>query len=209
MRNYNLDCIFFISLVVFIVGIFIPISVCAENVTMTPVTTPFITIDPIGNHTVGDVFFINGTTNLPVTEKLNIDVYPFHSVMEQRGYKPRGIAIDDIPIISSTTNVNYWSANVTDGYWKPDEYIAEIFTTKSTTIISGYQIFTIVSAKTDIISNNTSSLSSPPTLSPSIQPTTSSNLTGPNLKAASFPLITVFAILIGIVFAFANGKKIE
>ena len=30
----------------------------------------FITIDPIGNHSVSDVFFINGTTNLPVGDTL-------------------------------------------------------------------------------------------------------------------------------------------
>jgi hypothetical protein len=32
--------------------------------------TPYIIINPIGNHTVGDVFEINGTTNLGVNSKI-------------------------------------------------------------------------------------------------------------------------------------------
>jgi hypothetical protein len=31
---------------------------------------PFITIDPSGNHSIGDVFFINGTTNLPANDTI-------------------------------------------------------------------------------------------------------------------------------------------
>jgi len=42
----------------------------ADNVSVTPVTTPFITIDSIGNHSVGEVFFVNGTTNLPVSPNI-------------------------------------------------------------------------------------------------------------------------------------------
>ena len=52
----------------------------AENVNVTPVTTPFITIDPIGKHTIGDVFFINGTTNLPLSENLTIDIISYKYV---------------------------------------------------------------------------------------------------------------------------------
>lgn len=37
----------------------------ADNVYVTPVTIPFIKVDPIGNHTVDDVILINGTTNIP------------------------------------------------------------------------------------------------------------------------------------------------
>lgn len=37
-------------------------------------TTPYIIINPIGTHTVGDVFEITGTTNLGVDKKLKIAV---------------------------------------------------------------------------------------------------------------------------------------
>ena len=41
--------------------------------TLTPNTTesyeePIFIVQPIGNHAIGDIFFINGTTNLPVSK---------------------------------------------------------------------------------------------------------------------------------------------
>jgi hypothetical protein len=47
------------------------ISIAADQqFNLLPPQAPFITIDPIGNQTIGDVFCINGTTNLPVTDNL-------------------------------------------------------------------------------------------------------------------------------------------
>ena len=56
-------------LAILIVTIFFVPLTSADNANEIPNTTPFIIIDPIGNHTVGDVFFINGTTNLPANRK--------------------------------------------------------------------------------------------------------------------------------------------
>jgi hypothetical protein len=36
--------------------------------------TPWIIINPIGNHYIGDVFEINGTTNLRTEEKINVAI---------------------------------------------------------------------------------------------------------------------------------------
>lgn len=48
-------------------------SAILANGTLIP-ATPFITMDPIENHSIGDVFFINGTTNLPVSDNLTITI---------------------------------------------------------------------------------------------------------------------------------------
>ncbi len=56
----------FIAFVTFIFFV----SAAADNATF------FITIDPVGNQTLGDEFFINGTTNLPLNETIFVAIYP-------------------------------------------------------------------------------------------------------------------------------------
>ncbi|MGA2121822.1 MAG: hypothetical protein ABSG49_07240 [Methanoregula sp.] len=130
--------------------IIVPIA-SADDANVTPNTAPFITIDPIGNHTIGDVFFINGTTNLPVSENLAVFVQPFHSIMMQKGRREPGIVIYKVPIVSGRNTTNYWSVNVTDGYWKPDEYVAEITAINIVPEVSAFQHFTMVPDTTPFI----------------------------------------------------------
>jgi hypothetical protein len=59
----NVLCIILLS------GIFI-IPVAANN------STFFITIDPVGDHKIGNEFLINGTTNLPLNETVSVVIYP-------------------------------------------------------------------------------------------------------------------------------------
>jgi len=95
------------------------------TVLQTPVTTPFITIDPIGNHTVGDVFFINGTTNLPVSENLIVGIL-------SNDYTPGGnrgqfFYSVSVPVMTNVNETNRWSVNVTDiGMWQNRNYLFEI-----------------------------------------------------------------------------------
>ncbi len=93
------------------------------NASVTPVTTQFITIDPIVNHTIGDVFFINGTTNLPVTENLTmaIEGIEFVKYISRTNTKSSGPPplneyryISDISISPAQPGTNRWSTNVTD-----------------------------------------------------------------------------------------------
>ena len=90
-----------------------------DNLTnLTPISTvspaaPFITIDPIGNHTVTEVFFINGTTNLPAFENLNI------YVGEDR-FNPSGEGSSfssTVPIQAGESGLNFWSCNITPTLW--------------------------------------------------------------------------------------------
>jgi hypothetical protein len=100
-------------------------SVRAADNSSILVSNPYILIDPIGNHTVGDVFFINGTTNLPVTENLTIHIYDFNfycCVMLSRmktsscpSISSNNFAqIFNISISSDGSGTNQWSVDVTD-----------------------------------------------------------------------------------------------
>ena len=87
--------------------------------TVTQVTTPFITIDPIGNHTVGDMFFINGTTNLPDSDNLlmwitSSDYERPHDKSEMGPLPGEYTDVQNISIFSDITGTNRWSVNVTN-----------------------------------------------------------------------------------------------
>jgi len=76
---------------------------------------------------IGDMFFINGTTNLPVTDKLEGDIWTTIIVPVDKtgGDYPHAI-LPDIPIVSTPSGTNRWSVNVTDvvinelpSHWSP------------------------------------------------------------------------------------------
>jgi hypothetical protein len=95
-----------------------------------------ITIDPIGNYTIGGVFFINGTTNLPVSNNLTLEI------MDSRIYSPphmknwifvripgRFVSIQFVPIVSDSRGDGQWSVNVTDAVngLDPSTYLVAIW----------------------------------------------------------------------------------
>ena len=90
--------------------------VCMAIIPLADADTPFITIDPIGNYTVGDVFFINGTTNLPVSANISMEFYRFWQLRgSSKNEMPHEIfTIDKIPINRTKSGINRWSVNVTD-----------------------------------------------------------------------------------------------
>ena len=76
---------------------------------------PIITIDPVGNHTIGDVFFINGTTNLPASEILILDVIPEYMNWGTKNAGGNGPDFGtNSSIIANSSGINLWSVNVTD-----------------------------------------------------------------------------------------------
>ncbi len=99
------------------------VTIGASHTNPTPTAsseTSFITIDPIGNHTVGDVFFVNGTTNLWTWEKsldLNIGWFAFN---------PAGFGssfyITNASIQPGENGTGTWSAEIIPSQW-------EIYTT--------------------------------------------------------------------------------
>ena len=130
---------------IFLVAIMIVPSTSADAENATPNTTPFIAIDPIGNHTADEVFFITGTTNLPVSEELFLSAVPTDlPVMQAKTRSPNPIwtwGINrDLPVIPGINGTNIWSFNATDGNWVPDEYTAIVSTTDYTVFSSGAYI---------------------------------------------------------------------
>jgi hypothetical protein len=77
--------------------------------TLTPVPSPashyYIYLDSLGNQSVGDVFFINGTTNLPPGE--NLTVMMVHSDNHLSSY-----FVSDVPIQPGKNGTNFWSCNI-------------------------------------------------------------------------------------------------
>lgn len=85
---------------------------CILPVTAYP-DDPFIAIDTIGNHYIGDVFFINGTTNLPVGDRdMKLDVRGLWST--PGGCRGCFEYSTNLTIIPGSDNINHWATNVTD-----------------------------------------------------------------------------------------------
>ncbi len=124
---------------IFLAAVIIVPLVSADDGNITPITTPFITIDPIGNHTIDEVFFINGTTSLPS------DSGPLILEIETTHINPGGAGSSfhsNVSIQPGENGINTWSCNVTTSLWetfgigprqipvpdaKPDEYRAFIY----------------------------------------------------------------------------------
>ena len=91
-----------------------------KNTNTTPDTTPFISIDPIGNHTAGDLFVVSGSTNLPATETITLtfvnegDLTRPHMRSEESSFSSGWKNVSEIPISAKAPGPNRWSVNVTD-----------------------------------------------------------------------------------------------
>jgi len=90
---------------------------------------PFITIDPIGDHTIGDMFFINGTTNLPVTDNLTLEIsVPWHLTQKALTNEPY-VMITNIPVVAPSPGdqgMNHWSVNGTDSVKELDAGVYDV-----------------------------------------------------------------------------------
>jgi hypothetical protein len=85
---------------------------------------PFVTIGPIGNHSIGDSFTIEGTTNFPATE--NLSVYIKSSTASKTCKNNCSVWSFDsytiVPITPGLNGTNRWSINITTSDWTPDRY---------------------------------------------------------------------------------------
>ncbi|MDD1701458.1 MAG: hypothetical protein LUQ31_00570 [Methanoregula sp.] len=111
--NPKLSVVIAACVVLAVMALMVPVA--AENiVNQSNASEPYyITIDPIGNHTVNDVFFINGTTNLPSGTNFSIDIFKY-------GSDPL-ISVSyfssTIPVQSGKNGTNFWSCNITPTFW--------------------------------------------------------------------------------------------
>lgn len=94
--------------------IIVPLASSDEG-SVTPATTPFITINPVGDHTLDEVFFISGTTNLPVSDS------PLNLLIYSAAFNPGGSGCDyqsNVIIEPGVGGINTWSCNATPDLWQ-------------------------------------------------------------------------------------------
>ena len=94
--------------------IIVPLA-SADEGNAIPATTPFITIDPLEDHTLDEVFFISGTTNLPVSDS------PLLLEIGSNWYNPGGSGCgyqSNVTIEPGENGINTWSCNATPDLWQ-------------------------------------------------------------------------------------------
>lgn len=177
---------------------------------------PFITLDPIGNRTIGDIFIIHGTTNLPAStnKSLLLSITPTWKDPDRySGF----VYSKYLTIFQGENKTNQWSENITEVNWNPNnEYFVKIsslymqdsagFNTPVAT-----QVFTIFPANiTPTLVPSSSPIQSPISIQNSshILPTSNEVTLTPTTRSAQFPLTLPIAMLVIIVILkFIDGKK--
>ena len=229
---------FFLAGIIIVLVIVFPM-VSAENntgnenqTTVLSISTessaePFIAIDPIGNHTVGDVFFINGTTNLPGTDNLEIEIYNFelfgclvcnHMKSANCGdlSSNKAARISNISISPDRFGTKRWSINITDtskefvsgGYLlnvHSDQVSSAQSTAWSQEVLCSHAEVTEPNPVNDYFTlfpaTNTSPLMVTRTIlpnPPSIQPTTSQTIAPLSTQSSSLPSALAIVVLAAI-----------
>jgi hypothetical protein len=91
-----------------------PVS-AAEQGNATNVSPFFVTMDPVGEHVIGDTFFINGTTNVPSgNNTISLEISP-------GTFNPSGFGYyfsSTVPIKPGEQGVNTWSCEVLVSGWQ-------------------------------------------------------------------------------------------
>jgi hypothetical protein len=194
-------------IVILMVMITIPI-VDAYNVNVTPQTTPYITLNHVGNHTIGEVFLINGTTNLAPSGKPTIQL-----VIYALGYRSSRCFRDcgndlygegyvrNIAISEGINGTNQWSENITDLDWRSNNlYDIGVYSTT----VGASEGFWIVPSN---------SINVPPvaltTASQSNTITVSNQATNPiptTIKSSGFDVLIT---MVGVVISCIAGKMLR
>ena len=158
----KIGSIFLIVNALFLVAIFSITPVMALQANETPGTAPFITIDPIGNHNIGESFRIEGTTNLGAGTALYLDI-------GSAEYNPGGFGSSSFSseyLIGPGSSVTNWSFMVIPSQWMvknpgpppyhlapvagkmiPGEYTAWVYSHDAGASVNSSQNFFIVSSE--------------------------------------------------------------
>jgi hypothetical protein len=92
-----------------------------SSVNSSSVNRTFITIDPIGNHSVGETFAVEGTTNLPLTGNVSVDIRS--STINRTSNSRSFDSYTLIPVMSGQNGTNRWSTSVSTANWTPGKYL--------------------------------------------------------------------------------------
>ena len=195
---------------------FAPVG-AADNNSIT-VSDPFITIDSIGNHNATDIFFVNGTTNLPVGDILLVQGYNGQFTPGRRG---GSYIVAYIPVVPGYGGVNVYSFNLSPVLWETirtvqpirthdirdfiesDSYIVQIWANRSPNTIKAFtNYFTILSVEPGALPavSQTSIAPGTTTILPSLSPVTVN--TTPIPPTPSVPLSGILPVLAITTMAF-------
>jgi hypothetical protein len=140
------------------------------------VNKPAALIDPIGEHFVGDVFTITGSTNLAVGDALMIEIYSssFKPTSKVQGNDFSG-STGTIKVVPGTNGHNRWSFDIDASTFRPDEYTVKVsgitlYVTGSTTFMIVERVPTTL--KTPAPSTTIQTVSLPQATPPASVPTT-------------------------------------
>lgn len=82
----------------------------------TGLTIPYIVIDPVDNHTIGDMIKVTGTTNLPVNTTLVVQAGPRVFTNYEPNYFFKTVQV------SRGNDVNIWSVLMNTSTFSADDY---------------------------------------------------------------------------------------
>lgn len=93
---------------------------------------PWIRVDHIGDHYIGEVFTISGTTNLPADSDFIIEIIPL--ALQQPGVPPAGEYSGSSETFRAVKGDTYseWSIDVDASSLKPDEYVVNVESVETT-----------------------------------------------------------------------------
>ena len=108
------------------------------------VEEPWIRINPIGDHYVGDKFQITGTTNLAVVDGLIAEISSLSFKPTDKTQSGEFTGISSMIVINEGSDYNEWALDVDASTFKPDEYMftvesvdADIKETTTFTVLEG------------------------------------------------------------------------
>jgi PGF-CTERM protein len=141
------------------------------------VAVPYINVEPVGDHAVGDKFTVTGDTNLAVGDNVLVQIYSssFQPTQKTQSGEFSG-ATGTVQVVAGTTGANQATFSVDTSTFKPDEYIVEMDGVTQTA--TGTALFNVLQA-------------APPTAAPTAAVTTAAAPTVVPTTVMTVPPTTV------------------
>ncbi len=111
-------------------------------------TTPWITIDPVENHVIGDKFIISGTTNLAPGDVLLVTLDrtdPAYLARMRASEVERSVMPAEITVMNGTPGNNTWQFSVNTEWLEQDRYMVNVIAVVQ--YASAFQFFNITDAR--------------------------------------------------------------
>ncbi|MBN2734489.1 MAG: DUF3821 domain-containing protein [Methanomicrobiaceae archaeon] len=153
------------------------------------VEEPWIRINSVGDHYVGDVFKVSGTTNLAVDDDLIVEVTSSSFQPTQKTQSGEFSGVSQTVKVTSGDSYNEWAMDVDASTFKPDEYIVNVEAIEAD--CTATTTFNVLKGAAPTTSPGT------PTTGPTTAPTTGPT-TAPTPEPTASPGFGAFVALIGL-----------